>query len=425
MNEKFLQFIWQHSLYEEKELYTTDGEKITVLNCGEYNINAGPDFLNAKIKIGDTIWAGSIEVHVRSSDWYRHKHNTDPAYNNVILQVVYENDQVIYRNNKEQLPVTILKFPLELYEKYLQLITNHKIISCKDFIKSISTTHLNFYFNRLIIERLEDKTSYIEEIYNYTNKDWEETFYIALAKNFGFKTNSDSFEQIAKSLPIKYINKHSNDLFAIESLLFGQAGLLNKNIDDEYFIKLKNEYTYLSKKFSLKNNKNLQWKFLRTRPVNFPTIRIAQLAALLYNQQNLFSRILETKNFNDIKEILKKEPTKYWEEHFIFGKKLDKKRSIKIGKESLNNIMINTIVPMLFYYGLKMNIQEYRDRAIELLEQTEAESNIIIREMIANGFKKPRNALESQALIQLRNKYCKMKKCLNCWIGKKYISTNF
>jgi len=422
MNEKFLHFIWQHSLYEEKELYTLDGEKITVLNCGEYNNNAGPDFLNAKIKIGNTIWAGNIEIHVKSSDWYRHKHNIDSAYNNVIIQIVYENDQVIYRNNQEILPVAILKFPNQIYEKYLSLITSQKIVACDKILPSLQTIYLNFFFNRLVIERLEEKTQCIEDIFNYTGKNWEETFYIVLAKNFGFKVNADSFEKLAKSLPLKYIYRHSNDLLAIESMLFGQAGFLEKNINDEYYQKLQKEYFYLSKKFSLKTEKNLFWKFLRTRPLNFPTRRIAQLASIFYNQQNIFSKILESKNIENIIEIFDQTISDYWKHHFTFEKSIDKCLPQKIGKKSIDNIIINTIVPIVFFYGFKNNIQEYKDRAIDFLDKIEAESNIIIKEMIKNSFNKPRSAFESQALIQLRNNYCKKKKCLNCIIGKKFIA---
>jgi hypothetical protein len=291
MNEEFLQYIWKHALYEPSSLITDNGEKITVLKPGEQNFNAGPDFLNARLQIGDTTWAGNVEIHINSSDWVKHHHQNDKAYNNVILQVVHHNDMKANLQNGSQVHAVEVKFNKRIYKNYQHLVKSNSWIPCQHKIKSVDSFSLNHIISALTIERLKEKSDEIAQTLKFTKNDWSETFYIHLAKNFGFKINAVPFEMLARSLPFKYIAKHKDNLLQIEALLFGQAGFLNDQNDDEYYNLLVSEYRMLRSKFNLKPLEKHLWKFLRLRPCNFPTIRLAQFARLLFKSSFLFKNI--------------------------------------------------------------------------------------------------------------------------------------
>ncbi len=416
MTEEFLYYIWMFRLFD-KDITTTSGESINILKSGERNTDSGPDFFNAKIKIGDTIWAGNVEIHVNSSDWYKHNHQENNAFDNIILHVVYKNDAIIKRNNSEIIPTIELneKFDKKLYYRYKSFMTNKYWIPCQKLIGNIDEFHLNSWLERLLIERLEHKAKTIESTLNLNKNNWEQTFYQYLARNFGFNTNAEPFELLAKSLPVNYLAKHKNNQFQIESLLFGQAGLLETDFKDEYPNNLKNEYNFLKKKFSLKPVDGFLWKFLRLRPSNFPTIRISQFANLIYKSSALFSKIIKLNTLNEVYKLFDISTSGYWDTHYIFDKP-SVKRKKSFGNNALNLIIINTIVPFLFVYGLKKDNYSYKEKALQLLAQVPGEKNSIIRKWQELGLRAS-TAYTTQSLLELKNYYCNEKKCLNCQIG--------
>jgi hypothetical protein len=422
MKEEFLQFIWEHGLFNRNNLKTTDGKIIEIITTGQPNFDSGPDFFNAKIRIGETTWAGNIEIHQKSSHWYRHRHNTDAAYDNVILHVVELNDSPVLIKS-QALPTLEIRYPLEILENYELLLKSQRWIACEERLPEVDPFILRFWFSSLMIERLEAKTSDILVILEQNKNNWNETFYQLLARNFGMKTNALPFELLAKSLPLQLLSKHKNDLFQIEALLFGQSGLLNETLlGDDYFLSLRKEYSYLYKKYGLSGNESHLWKFMRLRPINFPTIRIAQLAMLIHHSSALFSRILETENLEDLRKLFDVSASGYWNTHYNFNKISKDNHQKKLGETAFKNLVINTIVPMLFVYGDQHLDDAMKDRALLLLEKLAPESNQIIRKWNKLGIES-RSAFETQALIQLKNRYCEPKNCLNCQLGAKIITS--
>ena len=421
MPEELLQFIWENRLFETENLFTTGGLPVEIIDTGRRNSNAGPDFFNARIKIDDTIWVGNVEVHRTSGDWNRHNHQNDAAYNNVILHVVGSADSAVFRQNGEEIPELVLKFPDYLIENYQTLITSKSWIPCSEKFHKIDPFVLQMGFNRLMIERLEDKTTEILTRLKQNNNDWNETFYQELARSFGFKVNSLPFEMLAKSLPLNILAKHKNSLFQTEALLFGSSGLLNEQLlGDDYFLSLRNEYSFLYKKYNLKPIESHLWKFLRLRPVNFPTIRISQFAALVCQSKSLFSKITETPDLEGLQTLFKVKASDYWNAHFNFNKHSKQIVSKEIGIDSVNILIINVVVPFLFVYGEIQGKEYLKNRSLEFLEKLPAENNSVIEKWEKLGVV-ARSAFESQALLQLKNRYCENKKCLNCHIGVKLV----
>ncbi len=421
MNEDFLHYIWKNKLFDKKE-YRYNNSKIEIVDTGEQNFDAGPDFFNAKIKIDNTTWAGNIEIHKNASDWYKHKHNNDKSYNNVILHVVDNFDKEITNQNKIKIPTIEIKYNKKYLENYKYLNSNNNNIKCINHIHFIDDFTINFWLDKLLIERLEKKSKIIDKILQQNKNNWEDTFYKLLAVNFGIKTNSLPFELLANSLPLNIIYKHKNNLFQLEALFFGQAGFLEQEIkNDKYFNDLKNEYKYFKTKYKLTNINSYLWKFHRLRPNNFPTIRIAQFAALINNSSKLFSVILETNDTKKIFKLFEFSASEYWDNHYNFGIKSTKKIKKQIGKTFINNIIINTISLIIFSYAQHHSNHTKKDFAIELLEKIKPEKNNIINKWNQTNIK-INNAAKTQALIQLYNEYCKKNNCINCEIGNKIIT---
>lgn len=412
--EALLHYVWRTKKIDVRVLKTTEGETLEILNFGQYNTNAGPDFLDAKIRLDDTIWAGNIEMHTLSSDWTKHQHEKDPAYQNVILHVVLEEDVPIYLKDGTRLPCLSLKphIPQKIANTYQQLQHNEDWIPCEAFFPKVSEMTKAFWLDRLLIERLEEKTQAVEAALEISKQDWEGVFYQMLARSFGLKVNAEPFEWLAKVTPLKVLQKHRDQLFQLEAILFGQAGLLNKTFEEDYPNQLKKEYQFLKQKYELFQVETVAWKFSRLRPPNFPTIRIAQFAALIHQHPHLMSQILDT---TDIAPIFKVELSPYWSTHYVFDKDSEERKKT-IGKSRIQLIQINAIAPFLFLYGTKRSIQFYRDKALTMLEQTAPETNSIISQWKTLGMKVT-SAYETQALIQLKNKYCNQKRCLECSIG--------
>lgn len=420
MTEDFLQFVWEQRLFNAENLVTISGEKLEVLETGMRNFDAGPDFFNARIRIEDTVWAGNIEIHKNSSDWLRHHHGDDKAYDNIILHVVQNFDRQVLRISGEEIPTLVLPFPLHLLSNYRQLVESNTWIPCQNKFRMMDGYLLKIGLNRLMVERLEDKTGEIVQRLGQNNNDWNETFYQFLARNFGFKTNAVPFELLAKSLPQSIPGKHKDSLFQLEALFFGQSGLLHEVLfGDDYFLKLRDEYDFLAKKYGLKPLASHLWKFLRLRPVNFPTVRLAQFAALFHHSSGLFSRIIETPSLNEIRRLFDVQASEYWTYHYKFN--IPAEESPKhLGETAADGLIINTLIPVLFVYGENTGKYFLKDRALEWLDKLPAEENSIIAGWSKLGIEAV-SAFESQALIQLKNRYCDHKRCLHCHVGTRLI----
>jgi hypothetical protein len=419
--EEFLHFVWQFRLYT-RQIFTTNGETIQVINPGMPNKNAGPDFSNAKLIIGNTIWAGHIEIHVLASDWLLHQHQHDLAYENVILHVVHEDDVSILRQDGSVLPVLLIKnlYQPDLLQQYEKLISSLSKFPCEKQIKEVDPMILRHFLSRVLIERFIEKTEEVELKLISCAHDWETVFYHFLARNFGFKVNAIPMEMMAQSIPHQLFAKHKGQPCQIEALIFGQAGFLEQQFTDKYPLQLKQEYQFLKGKYKLKPISISVWKFLRMRPQNFPTLRLAQFAALIMNSNHLLSKILTTRDLVKIEELFKHLPVDpFWEKHYHFRKLADQV-STQLGREAMVNILINTVSLFLFAYGKAMDQYELVNRALLLLEQLPAENNAII-EQYRNAGVEVDSAFISQALLQLKKKYCNEKKCLNCTIGIKIL----
>ena len=423
MPEEFLHYIWENRLFNQAELTTETGEKLEIIQQGKRNIHAGPDFFNARIRIGETTWAGNIEIHQKASDWMKHQHQNDKAYDNVILHVVENADAETKSTNRNSIPVFTLQYPEKLAKKYAELLDSKTWIACEEQFYKVDPVLLQLGFNRLMIERLESKTEEILQKLAQNNNDWNETFYQVLARMFGFKVNALPFELLARSLPLSILGKHHNNLFQLEALLYGNAGLLNNQLlGDDYFLKLREEYSFLYKKYKLKAIESHLWKFLRLRPVNFPTVRISQLAALLHKSEALFSKITETETLDELRTLFHVHASEYWDEHYNFNKSTTRKKVKELGESSIQILIINVVIPFLFVFGEKQNKHFLKNRALDFLEQLPAEENSIIKKWNELGVN-TRSAFETQALLQLKNTYCEAKKCLNCQIGAKLLAS--
>jgi hypothetical protein len=417
MKEDLIHLVWKLKKFDFNKLTTTDGEKLQIKKFGFHNKNAGPDFLNGEIIVGDTKWVGHIEMHINSSDWNKHKHQDDKAYNNVILHVVYNEDTKIINQSGQQIPTLILNDRISQHtiNNYEKLSQNLDWIPCAKSISKVDDIKKVIFLEKVLIERLQKKCARIYEILDHTHNDWEGTLYRLLLKYFGLKVNGSAFEQLAHVTPYPYIKKLSDKSIALEALLLGQAGLLS-NPSDQYISQLRTEYNHYKNKYQLVPMTGVEWRFSKLRPANFPPIRIAQIAQLYHKSPQLFNDILKAKNINDIYTMLDVSASDYWTTHYLPGKTSESKTK-KIGQSTKELIAINVVVPLLFSYGQKTDNDIYKDKAISLLENIKAENNSIIREWKGLGMK-TKSAFDSQSLIQLKNEYCNNFNCLNCQIGQ-------
>lgn len=420
MQERLLHTVWQYSLYTPS-LKTIDGETITVIHPGRYNTNAGPDFLEAKIKVGDTTLAGHVEMHVRSSDWDKHGHEHDKAYKNVVLHVVYEHDTDTGPANTPVLCIAPF-IAKEVISKYEYLAYTKDSLPCAAHLSHVKDITKYSWLTRLLAERWEEKLGTWEELLDESAGDWSSLLYWRLAANFGFKVNADAFLALAKSLPVNILAKHRENLLQVEALLYGQAGMLEDDMDGVYPNALKTEYNYLRKKYKLQPIPVHSWKYMRLRPANFPTIRIAQFAALIHRSVHLFSVIIEKSTVNEMMPLFDVKAGHYWETHYSFGEATEKDTKKNLGKSSIQNIIINTVAPIKFLYASRQSTEREQEQALKLLDELPAESNHIIDVLAAHNWP-PANASQSQAQIQLYNNYCTKKRCLDCAIGLSVVKS--
>lgn len=417
--EQLLHYVWKHKIFPLKELKTTTGQQVEVIDTGLANTDAGPDFFNAKLKLDGVLWIGNIEIHERSSDWFKHGHHADAGYNSVILHIASEIDTEISRSNGERIPQIQLICPEAVRTNYKELLETDSYPPCYRIIPSLPPFTAHSWMTALQMERFEQKATLLNERLKRCQGNWEDAFFITLARNFGFGLNGDAFETWAHRLPFRAVDKHQNDLFQIEAIFFGQAGILEDSDGDGYYLRLKKEYTYLQHKFGLIPMDASLWRFLRLRPANFPHIRIAQLACLYHRAYGLLSRIMETETLQGVRDILKGGTSEYWLTHYTFGGS-SPSRPKTLSNTSLDLLIINTVVTFLYAYGLHKGNRVLCARAGSFLEELKAENNYITRMWEQCGMKAS-NAADSQALIQLKKEYCDKKKCLYCRIGYEYL----
>ncbi len=420
MNEDLLHYVWQHKKFPLVGQKTTDGMQIEIIDVGQPNTNAGADFSNAKIRISELLWAGDVEIHLKASDWHRHGHNQNAAYNNVILHVVVESDCETFDTKGRKIPQFELKIPDEIVKNLERLAKNPQFIPCEKSIVKIDAFTKKTWLESLLFERFIRKTSDIKSVLEKNENDWESALHQFLARNFGFGKNADAFTLLAKSLPLSYLRKHRDNLLQVEALLFGQAGLLPENPNDDYTQSLQREYTFLRQKFQISPISSHIWKMFRLRPMNFPHVRIAQFAALIHSSENLFSKIIERPTIESLSELFKVEVSDYWMTHYNFRNESNS-RSKHLTDSSINTIIINTVVPFLFAYGQMQGQETLCERAIALLNELPAEQNSIIEKFETLGFT-ANSAADSQALLQLKMCYCDTKKCLQCRFCHEMVS---
>ena len=418
MNERLLQFIWQFQHYNKHDLYVTSGKALRIFYHGHVNSDQGPDFLNARISIGEQLWAGNIELHIRSTDWKRHGHQTDSNYSNVILHVVWIDDEKAPQN---EIPVLELagRVPKSLLTKYdTWMHTYSDFIPCASQIGLTDSSILGIWYDELILKRLENRTRIIQQKLSENIYHWDEIFWCMLMRNFGIRVNADAFESIATSMPLNLLIKHKNQIHAVEALLFGQAGLLEQRFSEQYPIMLQKEYRFYRKKYGLKPIYQ-PIHFLRMRPVNFPTVRLAQLAMIVHTAPAFFSFARDCEDPQRLRSIFTVTANDYWHYHYRFDES-SAFQPKQTGKDIIDNIFINTIAPAIFAYGTINNLPHCIEKGLSWLKKTSAENNPIIRRFLKVGIK-PANAYESQSLLELKFRFCDDRKCLECRIGNSLL----
>jgi hypothetical protein len=420
--EELLHFIWQYKLLKPGKLVTTKGNFIKILHPGELNKHAGPDFFNARIEMGGLTLVGNVEIHVNSSDWQKHGHQNDPAYNNLILHAVYEHDKTVLQNDDHNVEVLELKdhIDAEVLERYKNLENSKEALACAGQITSVPDLKLSSWLQRMLVERLEKKTAYIKNCFESNFRDYTQTFYWVLARNFGFKINAEPFELLAKNLPIHVLLKHQENLFQLEALLFGTAGFLDEPLKDEYPRALQNEYEFLRVKYKLIPLQKELWKFLRLRPANFPTVRLWQFAMLIHRSPALFTDPIRFNKVEELTKAISYPPGEYWSVHYK-PDDTNIKAAGPLGEVSVQNILINTLAPFLFFYGRQNAKDNYVEAALSAFESIPFEDNSKTRIFLENGltFK---FAGESQALINLYDNYCVARRCLNCAVAAELLA---
>jgi hypothetical protein len=424
MKEEFLHYIWKTKQFNPADLKTEDGQSLTIIHPGEHNHSSGPDFFNAQLIIGGISWVGNVEIHTKASDWLRHKHQHDEAYNNVILHVVYESDLPVQSNYKQSMPTLVLRdrVDMKLYGKYLRLRNSKTKIPCSGQLDEISSIIKTSWMSRTVVERLERKINELHIELEQNKNDWEETFYRHITRQFGMKVNAEPFQWLSAHVPFKILRKQNDNLLQTEALLFGQSGLLPEKMSDAYTNALIREYIHLQTKYNLRPMPAHCWKFMRLRPNNFPTIRIAQLAGLFFRQPQLFRTCIELNDPDELKKLFAVPASGYWNNHYRFGK-VSRVMEKNLGSQAIDTILINTIVPFKFLYGKVKGDDQLRQDAISLLEKLDPENNKNIRAWQECGID-PVSSAESQALLEMTKNYCDKKRCLQCGIGNYLLEEN-
>ncbi len=417
MKEAFLHFLWRTRRFDATALVTTQRQPLHILRPGQHNTHAGPDFFNARINLDGTEWAGNVEMHLRSSDWAAHGHQHDAAYDNVVLHVVWDDDQPVRRADGSLVPCLVLRerVPQGLLLNYQRLLHEQDWVPCAKLIREVPDIMRHNWLDRLAAERLEYKTGLLVHYLETTENHWEEAFYRMLARSFGLKVNGEPFEMLARSLPLSILARHKANLFQIEALLFGQAGMLEGQHNKEYPRQLAKEYSFLRHKYQLVPIAASNWKFLRLRPAGFPSVRLAQFAQLVHRSTHLFAQVMEADSLDELKSVFQVEVSGYWLNHYRFDH-ASEARPKRVGEEFLHTLAINTLIPALFLYGKLRHQSDLQQKALRWLDELEPEANSIMEGWKNLDFT-PRNGADSQALLHLKKHYCDEKRCAECAIG--------
>jgi len=423
MQEDFLHYIWKHKAFDTSNLKTTNNEAIVVNQLGQHNHNAGPDFFNAQLSLDGQLWAGNVEIHIKSSDWYVHNHEVDKAYDNVILHVVWEHDTEIFRKDNSEIPTLELKHyvDISLLQNYQKLMQSKSWINCEHSFFEVDNFLLNNWLERLYIERLERKSQDIQQLLNTSNNNWEAILFKMLTKNFGLKVNGESFLSLANSFDFSLVRKLHSEVLDLEALFFGQTDLLNGDIQSSYYLDLQKRYEFIKQKFKLNNQGVLPLQFFRLRPPNFPTIRLSQLAVLYSMHTNLFSEIIAANSTEAVYKLFGVETSQFWKSHYTFSKtsKVSKKA---LSKPFIDLLIINTIIPLQFSFA-KTQGKPIENHVFNFMKQISVEKNSVVSKFLdLKSLEK--NALTSQALIQLKQQYCDKNRCLQCAVGNSLIVKN-
>lgn len=420
MKEEFLHYLWQLGKFDLHDLRTTEGLPITILRRGQLNHNAGPDFLNGSIKIGKLHWEGNIEIHIRSGEWNDHKHDTDEAYNNVILHVVLEKDKEVYTKAGNRIPTLELRdrVPAGILGRYKALSASLEDIPCHKQLPKLDQLRITHWLERLAVQRLEHKSNRILKVFHHYQKDWEQTAFHLWGKYMGGKVNEAAFSELAERVDVRILWKNKPFIQQLEAYLFGMAGLLPLDTAEVYPNLLKREYAFLEKKWKLKSMRTVNWRFFRMRPSNFPTIRIAQLAKIYHEKGRWLPWLLEA-GVEELEEVLRAKPSIYWQDHYLFGRKSENANTT-VGKQQFNKLLINVVIPLRFAYAGYHDNTNLKLEALDLLEQLPAENNRIVRDWKEKGIHSG-SAMDSQALIELKTNWCRERQCLKCEFGNYFL----
>ena len=432
--EDLVRYVWKHRLFPLTSLHTTDGQTVEVIHPGMENRNDGPDFFNAKVKINDTLWVGNVEIHTKSSDWYVHGHDTNKRYDSVVLHVAAEVDREVMRTDGTPIPQLALPVPAHVISNYDELRKAEHYPPCYRIIPELSNLTLHSYMSALLCERLDLRAAQIAERYEAHDKNWDDALFATLARNFGFGTNGDAFDEWARRMPFRAVDKHSDNLLQVEAFFFGQAGLLEEDsvptyyqealAEDQYFQSLRREYKFLAHKFDLRPMNYTAWRLLGMRPANFPHVRLAQLAKLYHKRCISVSQLLNAADRKALTELLQVDASEYWDTHYVFASTASAPMKKHVTDNAVTLLLINSVAPFYYSYGLRKNSDQHMEQAVALLEQLKAENNYIIRGWMDCGIL-VKNAADSQALIQLKKQYCDRRDCLRCRIGYEYLKKEF
>jgi hypothetical protein len=425
INDKLLHYVWKNQWFAKEALKTVNNQPLAIINQGFPHQDAGPDFKQAIIQIDGVTWAGNVEIHIRSSDWYKHQHQHDMKYNSVILHIVYEHDKEVFIEEKTPLPTLELRqlMSSQLLLRYSQLVNAALPLPCEAYIDRIFPLTLQSFFTRLAFDRLVRKQSQIFEILHSFSEDWEQVLFYILCQSFGFKTNAPAFEMLGKTLPYKILKKHTDSHLQVSALIFGQAGLLDEELEDPYYQSLQNEYLYLRYKYKLIPIQAKCWNLLRLRPQNFPCIRLAQLAEIVFKHHDLFEKIITPKKIDYFQKLFIHKPHEYWDTHYYFGKTSREAEKI-MGDRSFYLLLINAVIPFLYSYGRFTGNDKLQEYSMQLLELLPFEENHITKKYQRIGFN-AENASHSQAVLELHHEYCERKRCIECVVGQRIITMNY
>ena len=423
MQEDYLHYLWEFQKWKNLELLTSEGSPVKVISPGNHNHLSGPDFFNSRLLIGEQEWAGNVEIHINASDWYLHGHETDPAYDNVILHVVWNHDSDIYRRDNAAVPVLELQrfVPEQALRSYRELLNKGRArwINCEKDFPKFDDFAIDNWLERLYLERLEQKADFVFKLLEQSSNDWEKVLFVLLARNFGLNVNGDAFFSIANSIPFQVVGKLRKHQRQLEALFLGQAGLLEKQVQEPYLIELRQEYAYLEKKFKLSRQGIIPVKYFRLRPDNFPEIRLSQFAAVYHEQSSLFSRVISAQNIGDLEKLFSAGVSEFWETHYTFQKP-HRKRKKSLTPAFVELLIINTLIPLKFCY-MKARGEEQEEQLLTLMANLQKEENQIIKKYNSIRPGTAGNAMESQALLQLKKEYCEKNRCLHCALGVKIL----